>query len=544
MNSRACPQLVRMRDKLLALSVNANEQSYAIPTLWTEPYATSGLSFVKNPAHYYAQRIESLLHAGAEAPAGTMVQRIERMYCLIPRHFSSFDHYSYSESPSHDSVQLWSKSGTFLKTIALLPYLQTLGITQLYLLPCIRVAELSRKGTLGSIYSQRTLNELDPQLSEEVLEMSLDDQFRALVEAAHFLGMKVIMECALRTTSRDAQWIAEHPDWYYWIDERATTNASSLHPPHFDDLTLDSIHRKIEAGDFSYLPRPDEMYRTMFCAPPQRVVKDASGEFIGIHADGSRCRVASAFADYPPNDTQPLWTDVSYLRLHTHPDFHYPAYNTVRMFDDALREQRWHNHALWETLESIIPGYIERFDIDGVVLDMCHALPSELKEAIQQRARALKPDLVFIEENFFVTAQSREAGFDAVLGDFWLQCDTLEHVRAYVDRRRIESAPIPFLACCDTHNSPRLFGRHDDDTAMSMLELSLSCPQGLPCLLSGTEFGNTQVFNTGLGFRPEELASYHPEDLALFSYAPLDWINARTDILARYRSLLSSAAKN
>ena len=54
-------------------------------------------------------------------------------------------------------------------------------------------------------------------LADPLVDLDVDVQFRALVEACHALGMRVICEFVFRTASRDADFIAEHPDWFYWI---------------------------------------------------------------------------------------------------------------------------------------------------------------------------------------------------------------------------------------------------------------------------------------------------------------------------------------
>ena len=58
------------------------------------------------------------------------------------------------------------------------------------------------------------------------------------------------------------------------------------------------------------------------------------GRWVGVLDDGTRVRIPGAFADWPPDDNQPPWTDVTYLRMYDHPDFNYMAYNTIRMYDE------------------------------------------------------------------------------------------------------------------------------------------------------------------------------------------------------------------
>jgi hypothetical protein len=57
------------------------------------------------------------------------------------------------------------ETGTFLKTIALLPYVRSLGCNVLHLLPIASIGQDGRKGALGSPYAMRDPYDLDETLS-------------------------------------------------------------------------------------------------------------------------------------------------------------------------------------------------------------------------------------------------------------------------------------------------------------------------------------------------------------------------------------------
>lgn len=96
-------------------------------------------------------------------------------------------------------------------------------------------------------------------------------------------------------------------------------SALDFHPPKFDAHSLEIIRDKVARYDFHDLPAPSAEYQRMFCPTPQLVELNANGEYVGLCEDGSRCMVPGAFADYPPDDVQPLWSDVTYLRLQYRP---------------------------------------------------------------------------------------------------------------------------------------------------------------------------------------------------------------------------------
>jgi glycosidase len=74
-------------------------------------------------------------------------------------------------------------------------------------MPVHPISEKNRKGTLGSYYSVRDYQGINPEFG------TLDD-FKRLVNRSHELGMKVIIDWVANHTGWDHRWISEHPDWY------------------------------------------------------------------------------------------------------------------------------------------------------------------------------------------------------------------------------------------------------------------------------------------------------------------------------------------
>ena len=74
---------------------------------------------------------------------------------------------------------------------------------------------LKRKGELGSYYSIRDYKAINPEFGD------IED-FQSVVDRAHELGFKVILDWVANHTSRDHGWIAEHPDWYVMDDSTGT----------------------------------------------------------------------------------------------------------------------------------------------------------------------------------------------------------------------------------------------------------------------------------------------------------------------------------
>jgi hypothetical protein len=290
----------------------------------------------------------------------------------------------------------------------------------------------------------------------------------------------------------------------------------------------------------------------MFTNPPsaQWVVKEDS-RWIGLLDDGTRVRIPGAFADWPPDDAQPPWGDVTYLKLYDHPDFNYAAYNTLRMYDARLAQGPNVNRPLWERIAEIIPHYQHAFGIDGVMIDMGHALPMELKHDMIRRARAINPDFAFWDENFSVTAKSVQEGYNAVIGYQWADQHHPEKFKKMLRRFAHEGYPLAYFATPESHNTPRAAAR-PGGMRYSAFAWAVSCfIPAVPFIHSGFELGETLPINTGLDFTAEQIRELPSEKLPLFSAHAYDWtskgnlvawIRIVAEVRAKYRAMITDTA--
>ena len=178
--------------------------------------------------------------------AGDWIRRAT-LYSMLVRTTTAWDHGGDGRLtlPPH---RRWTETGTFCKSILLLPRLARLGVNVLYLLPISKVSRRFRKGQIGSPYSARNFFQLEPDLHDRLLGPDPADvelEFAALVEAAHALDMRVMVDLAPRTASRDSDLILDHPDWFYWIGTRASR---SFGPPHIDGFAQ-SMPTPSQLGD-------------------------------------------------------------------------------------------------------------------------------------------------------------------------------------------------------------------------------------------------------------------------------------------------------
>lgn len=90
-----------------------------------------------------------------------------------------------------------------------LPYLKELGADILWFMPIHPISEVNRKGELGSYYSIKDYKAVNPEFG------TLAD-FKDMVNQAHELGMKVIIDWVANHSGCDNVWLEQHPDWYVY----------------------------------------------------------------------------------------------------------------------------------------------------------------------------------------------------------------------------------------------------------------------------------------------------------------------------------------
>jgi starch synthase (maltosyl-transferring) len=519
--------LASLFQALKNLKSSETVSSYRVPGIWTGKEIDTEQVI---PADYFGHIIEKILDNGNTEPSSS--ENVDWrtsavVYNLFIRLAAAFDHDGDGSISTEPLACGFRETGTLLKAIALLPYIKNLGANTIYLLPLTEIGTKSRKGTLGSPYAIKNPRKLDPLLNEPALGLSAEILLKAFVEAAHLLDMHVVLEFVFRTTSVDSSWIKEHPDWFYWLKENEQTR--NFGPPHFDQNTLNRIYEVVDRHELHNLPAPPSEYQEQFVAQPV-IISDENNPLQGTAADGTKCQIASAFSDWPPDDQQPAWSDVTYLKMHTHEAFNYIAYNTIRMYDSALDDPGTFNTSLWNEISDIIPSYQDEYQIDGAMIDMGHALPTLLKQTIVRKAREKREDFAFWDENFNPTTEIRNEGFNAVFGSLPFVIHDIVFIRGLLNHLNKTGVALPFFGTGENHNTPRVCFRYPRQEAgrnhsIFIFTLSTILPT-IPFLQSGMELCEWYPVNLGLNFTDNDRALYPPEKLPLFSAFSYDWENS------------------
>lgn len=105
------------------------------------------------------------------------------------------------------NTRQFSQTGTFDGVRARLSDIAALGVSILWLMPVHPIGEKHRKGSLGSPYAVKDYFGVNPEFGDEI-------SFRRLVDEAHQLGLKVILDWVPNHSAWDNPLVEAHPEWY------------------------------------------------------------------------------------------------------------------------------------------------------------------------------------------------------------------------------------------------------------------------------------------------------------------------------------------
>ncbi len=468
------------------------------------------------------------------------------VYSMMIRTSTAWDHDGSGDLENENRFGL-KDTGTFVKTLVLLPLLKKLGVDVVYMLPIFKFSAKNKKGELGSPYSVSNFYELDPNLKDPITgcDFTVEDEFQAFVEACHILDMKVMIDIIPRTNAIENDLIIDHPEWFYWIKNEEYTNYTSPVIQTLGDSVspipelISKIYQSKSVWNhiqkFSYDPKTidSEKYERLITE-----YKENPGTcFSDLIKREYQIQIAPAFSDHI-NDPQPPWSDITFFRMYEdHPilaqqelykylknNEQVPPYILFDTIKCNFYPGNKPNKALWEMLSGIIPYYQEHFGIDGARIDMGHALSSDLLNLIISKAREVDPYFCFIAEelNPNSASKARELGYNMIIGSgFWHEPRYKErHLHRFMDQTHKLACPV--FACGETHDTPRLAARTGGQILANMLTiLNMFVPNAVPFINSGQELFETQPMNTGLDARPNEQYQLDKNDryygkLALF----------------------------
>jgi len=105
-------------------------------------------------------------------------------------------------------VRNHSPEGAFKAVEADLPRIKDMGVDIVWFMPIYPIGKVRRKGADGSPYAILDYRAVNPEYG------TLED-FRQLVETAHGLGLKVMIDVVYNHTAPESVLVQDHPEWFH-----------------------------------------------------------------------------------------------------------------------------------------------------------------------------------------------------------------------------------------------------------------------------------------------------------------------------------------
>jgi len=115
--------------------------------------------------------------------------------------------WKYTTNIYEVNVRQYTKEGTFRAFEKEMPRLKNMGVKTLWFMPITPIAQKNKKGSLGSPYAASDYTSINP-------EFGTMDDFKHLVNEAHRLGFKVIIDWVANHTGWDHVWTKTNPEFY------------------------------------------------------------------------------------------------------------------------------------------------------------------------------------------------------------------------------------------------------------------------------------------------------------------------------------------
>jgi len=115
--------------------------------------------------------------------------------------------WSFNTNIYEVNVRQYTEEGTFRAFAREMPRLRKMGIDVLWFMPITPISKKLRIGSLGSYYACSDYTDINP-------EFGTIQDFRELVQQAHALGFKVIIDWVANHTGWDHKWTISNPGYY------------------------------------------------------------------------------------------------------------------------------------------------------------------------------------------------------------------------------------------------------------------------------------------------------------------------------------------
>lgn len=524
-------------DKFYEYISNRNdEKNIYIPKIWSkyvEDVENENDVVVVNESEFYKKVIDKIYDSKTEMDKDISHSKI---YCAMPRYTMAWDIDNKNEI----------NNGTLIRMLILLPILKEMNINVLYLLPITEYSNRNKKGDVGSPFAIKDFFKLDPNLHDEIVDgmdgFTLNDEFHVLIEAAHMIGIRIVIDFIPRVTARDCNIIVDHPEWFYWIEKNYEKDFLTPEIPgldFFEECTVDNI-------DKVYQAESTKKHLSHFVLPPNQLnpekweeikseAVNEGKEILPLLEEKMGITTPPAHSDWI-NDVQPIWTDITFWKLYMDNNELANKYldenQAPYVMFDTIKANKFPakvpNTELWKLFEDVLEYYSKEFELDGFRFDIGHTLPKELLERLFVKVREYVDSPIFISEDLFNRNHENalKTGYNIMLGSSWNEVSkiTKESYENFI--KELSVMKIQAYACAETHDTPRIVTRNGGTKlAKSLAIVNSFLPSGVHFILAGYEINESQPMNCGLA----DNTGGAPIKKAFFNNMEMDWCNENAE---------------
>jgi len=149
----------------------------------------------------------TLLSLGCKQENKSVTQKTESTSITTPTNKRPLPNWAKQANIYEVNIRQYTSEGTFDAFAKHLPRLKNMGVDILWFMPIFPISETKKKGSLGSYYAVTDFKATNPEFGSK-------ESFQNIIERAHSLGMKVILDWVPNHTGWDHVWIKSNPEYF------------------------------------------------------------------------------------------------------------------------------------------------------------------------------------------------------------------------------------------------------------------------------------------------------------------------------------------
>lgn len=405
------------------------------------------------------------------------------LYVMDLRTMGAWDH-DRSDRLELGNLYGFNDQGTFLKAMLLLPLLKRAGITTLVMPNVLAMGNPHESHDFADFHAVTSWDTMDVSYGDPLLhKCSIEIQFHAFVEAAHGLGMRLMLGVSPALLARDNAYIVKHPDWFYWIEKQ---KEYSYCAPHVDGLPSNCAPSE-KVCRLLYGQESGKAHIEAFVAAPSLEKQTTLTEIEeSLHITTAPMITDQINANLPPQ------RDVTKLRFYEDNSPWNKETTIPCLMQDQVRMDLYPgkhaNKALWDTMIQAYESWVSEYGIDGFYLMDLYMLPKAFIKELITRLRKQQSHLAFLGESVDMHEAGKWAklGFDAITGASGYESYDVNNHRYHNFTYALKQFDLPVCAASEFLDTPRIVQYDGGTTLASLLHfMNLFLPNAIPTIMGG-----------------------------------------------------------